>query len=136
VGTASNDRYEDYDDIPAYDESNKLSQKPDAIRQRRWRENNYEQCRRRRIIDNQRTRARRYGVEGDFTWEEWEALCNEFDNRCVSCRKVEPLQIDHIIPLSTEGSTNTIDNIQPLCGFCNKVKRDQIIDYRAGIKIQ
>jgi hypothetical protein len=41
------------------------------------------------------------------------------------------LEADHIVPL-TRGGTDDIDNIQPLCGTCNRKKFVSIVDYRSG----
>jgi 5-methylcytosine-specific restriction endonuclease McrA len=65
--------------------------------------------------------AREKGAIGSHTLEMWENLKIEFDNKCAFCRKKTNLTKDHIIPLS-EGGTNFIDNIQPLCRNCNSRK--------------
>jgi hypothetical protein len=36
---------------------------------------------------------------------------------------------DHIVPRSQGGTLHT-DNLQPLCGHCNRDKGDLVIDYR------
>jgi 5-methylcytosine-specific restriction endonuclease McrA len=70
-------------------------------------------------------KARRYarekGAEGSHTLEQWLNLREEFDNKCAFCRQKKFLTKDHIIPLS-EGGTDFIDNIQPLCQNCNSRK--------------
>lgn len=67
---------------------------------------------------------------GTFTQEEWYGLIELYDFACLACGdKSKPLTVDHIIPISKNGS-NTIDNIQPLCLSCNCSKNDKIIDYR------
>lgn len=65
--------------------------------------------------------AREKDAKGNHTLEQWEALKQEFDNKCAFCRKEEKLTKDHIIPLSENG-TDYIDNIQPLCKSCNSRK--------------
>ena len=76
-------------------------------------------------------KARRYarekGAMGSHTLEEWNNLKIEFDNRCAFCRKKKLLTKDHIIPLS-EGGTDYIDNIQPLCRNCNSKKWKHIYE--------
>lgn len=73
--------------------------------------------------------AREKNADGEFTYEEWEALCAKYDYCCLSCGKQAPLTVDHIIPLS-KGGSNDISNIQPLCKPCNSKKGTKIIDYR------
>lgn len=81
---------------------------------------------------HQERRARELNAEGIFTYEEWEALKNEYNYRCLRCGRREPdilLTPDHVIPL-IKGGSNYIDNIQPLCFSCNSSKRAKITDYR------
>lgn len=77
-----------------------------------------------------RYRARKLQAEGSFTSQEWIDLCNQYDNKCIvpNCNNTN-LEADHIIPLS-QGGTNWISNIQPLCKSCNCSKGTKIIDYR------
>ncbi len=69
---------------------------------------------------------------GRFTIEDWKRIKEKYNFTCLSCGKREPeikLTIDHIQPLSKNGSNN-IDNIQPLCRSCNARKNARMIDYR------
>jgi hypothetical protein len=45
--------------------------------------------------------------------------------KCVKCGSQENLEFDHIVPLSKNGS-NTARNIQLLCEYCNRKKRNNI----------
>lgn len=70
--------------------------------------------------------------EGSFTKEEWEAKKKEYFYTCPSCMRSEPeitLQVDHIIPVSKKGSSYII-NIQPLCGSCNSIKKNNIRKFK------
>lgn len=77
-----------------------------------------------------RLRAERVkAAEGSHTIGEWENLKAQCNWICISCGKQEPaikLEQDHIIPISRGGSNN-IENIQPLCGPCNRRKYNKII---------
>lgn len=81
------------------------------------------------IIWTHRSRARRAGATGSFTLQEWRDLCAQFGNVCLCCKRTVPLTVDHVIPFS-RGGTNNIDNIQPLCGTCNRRKGTKTTDYR------
>jgi hypothetical protein len=66
--------------------------------------------------------VRKLDAEGDFTREEFQALCEKHGNACFRCGDGDVLLTpDHVIPLSVEGS-NRITNIQPLCGSCSSWK--------------
>uniref|UniRef100_A0A6M3IY00 Putative homing endonuclease n=1 Tax=viral metagenome TaxID=1070528 RepID=A0A6M3IY00_9ZZZZ len=71
--------------------------------------------------------AREQGAVGFHILEDWNNLKVEFDNRCAFCRKKTKLTKDHIIPLS-EGGTDWIENIQPLCKSCNSKKWKHIYE--------
>lgn len=69
-------------------------------------------------------------LNGSFTQDEWEVLCEFYENKCLSCGRADvKLTVDHVVPLS-KGGSNMIDNIQPLCGSCNSSKNTKTIDYR------
>ena len=77
-------------------------------------------------------RAKKLKAEGSHAEEEWQELKAFYGNRCLRCGKQEPeikLTRDHVIPL-TQGGTDGIDNIQPLCARCNSKKNHKHIDYR------
>ncbi len=75
-------------------------------------------------------KARRYarekGAVGSHTFEEWKELKKQYKYKCANCSIEKPLTKDHIIPLS-EGGTDFISNIQPLCRSCNSKKWKKII---------
>ncbi len=63
-------------------------------------------------------------TNGFHTYDEWILLKKKYNFTCPSCGKSEPeikLTEDHIIPIVKNGSNN-IDNIQPLCFRCNRIK--------------
>jgi 5-methylcytosine-specific restriction endonuclease McrA len=74
--------------------------------------------------------AMKRGLPGSHSFAEWRALCEKFDYRCVCCGEKRPLTRDHVIPVTKPGSSDSIDNIQPMCSPCNSSKKRQTIDYR------
>lgn len=84
-----------------------------------------------RAITNRR-RTRKAQAEGSHTEAEWEALKAFYNYTCLRCGKREPevaLTRDHVVPLS-QGGSDWITNLQPLCPICNSTKNEKIIDYR------
>lgn len=47
------------------------------------------------------------------------------EGRCVRCGAEDDLQFDHVIPVA-RGGGNAPENIQVLCGRCNRAKGDHI----------
>ena len=45
--------------------------------------------------------------------------------QCVACGAEEDLQFDHVIPVA-RGGGNAAENLQILCGTCNRQKSDKI----------
>ena len=78
------------------------------------------------------TRRAKLKGGGRYTAAEWKALKEKFHHTCLRCKRKEPqirLEPDHIIAVACGGS-NTIDNIQPLCSQCNRIKGTKREDYR------
>lgn len=74
-------------------------------------------------------KARRYarmnGAKGSHTREEWSDMVTAYGYACNICGEIKlGLTKDHIIPLS-KGGSDYIENIQPLCRFCNSRKKDR-----------
>jgi hypothetical protein len=89
--------------------------------QRRRRDGRMERLRRIRAREVQLEAARRERIPEDvrnFVW-----LRDE--GRCVRCGAEEDLQLDHVIPYA-RGGGNGAENIQILCGSCNREKADSI----------
>lgn len=77
-------------------------------------------------------RARKLEAEGSHTDKEWQELKAFYSFKCLRCGQQEPdikLTRDHIVPL-TQGGSDSIDNVQPLCTRCNSKKNNKNIDYR------
>ena len=73
---------------------------------------------------HQLRRAREVGAGGRFIAKEWRSLVLRYESRCAYCGTVAPLEADHRTPLSRGGS-NSVDNILPACGPCNRKKRNR-----------
>jgi 5-methylcytosine-specific restriction endonuclease McrA len=85
-----------------------------------------------RIIDSSPNRAavrramrsrRRVRLAGlaSFTASEWAALVARYQGHCAYCGSADALEVDHRVPLA-KGGANTIDNVLPACGRCNRRK--------------
>ncbi len=78
-------------------------------------------------------RALNAGASGSFTLTEFKSLCTKYGQKCLACGKIQKiLTADHVKPLS-KGGSNSISNIQPLCGSCNSKKHTAETDYRSPL---
>lgn len=59
------------------------------------------------------------------SWEFKNILLELYNYRCSYCKATDHLTIDHIIPLSKNGTID-IENLQILCKQCNNRKSDSI----------
>ena len=75
-----------------------------------------------RARDNEIAGARRERIPDDVRAFVWKRDAGQ----CTRCGAQVDLQFDHIIPVA-KGGGNTIDNIQILCGDCNRLKSDSIV---------
>ncbi len=76
-------------------------------------------------------RERLIAQKGFHSNKEWEEMKLKYKSTCPSCFKIEPeikLTRDHILSLSNGGSDD-ISNIQPLCVSCNSRKSTKTIRY-------
>lgn len=55
---------------------------------------------------------------------EWKELKDSYFNRCAYCGEKNPLEMDHVIPI-TRGGEHSIDNIVPACRACNGGKNNK-----------
>jgi len=74
----------------------------------------------RKVVDAAR-RARKALAGGRFTAQEWRDLVAQWESRCAYCGIRAPLEADHRTPLA-RGGANSIANILPACGPCNRKK--------------
>ena len=44
--------------------------------------------------------------------------------RCCSCGRPGRLEVDHIVPISKNGSKYALDNLQSLCQSCHREKTE------------
>jgi 5-methylcytosine-specific restriction endonuclease McrA len=83
--------------------------------------------------NRRKRRAAKNASDGHFTAEEFDALCSVYGYTCLCCGVTDQrLEADHVVPL-TGGGLDSIENIQPLCGECNRRKFTAIIDYRRNV---
>jgi len=53
----------------------------------------------------------------------------KYNNKCVKCKSIKDLEIDHILPIS-KGGDGELDNLQVLCRKCNRKKHCDTTDAR------
>lgn len=93
---------------------------------REWRKRNLVRCRALSI----KRKTQKIGNGGSYTAEEWIALCEKYENKCLCCGKAGiKLTVDHVLPV-TQGGKSDITNLQPLCKSCNSKKYNKYIDFR------
>jgi 5-methylcytosine-specific restriction endonuclease McrA len=78
-----------------------------------------------RNVTKRRNRIKAARAKGRHTKAEWLALCEEFHFACVQWGSKKNLQKDHINPVRDHEGSDAIENIQPLCRFCNISKRSE-----------
>jgi 5-methylcytosine-specific restriction endonuclease McrA len=81
-----------------------------------------ERLRKIRVRDEDITVARRERVPDEVKAMVW----SRDEGVCVRCGADEDLQFDHVIPVA-RGGGNNVENIQILCGDCNRQKSDSIV---------
>lgn len=101
----------------------------DNERARKWKIANPGKVR----VHTQCRRALKAGAPGSFTADEFTALCEAYDYRCVYCGREEKLTADHAVPLGRGGS-NWIANILPACRSCNSRKRNRTAEEFLALK--
>lgn len=83
--------------------------------------------------ERRRQRLEAAQANGTHTALEWEVLRGIFGGKCVRCSTTEhKIEKDHIRPLHRDGSSDGIDNIQPMCAPCNAGKGGESFDYRSS----
>lgn len=110
---------------------------------RKWRERNKEKHRMQSrewakknpeyVYFHNKQRAKRLKEKGTFTYSEWQEMKLRYGFICPCCKLSEPnvrLEMDHIKPIS-KGGLNIADNIQPLCGPCNRKKYTREVRYES-----
>lgn len=87
----------------------------------RRREHRYGRLRTIRAREEEATSVRRERIPEDVRILVWA----RDEGRCVRCGAEDDLQFDHVIPVA-RGGGNAQENIQILCGSCNRLKSDRI----------
>ena len=119
-------------DLEHYREIGRNSYERHAEERRKYSIEYYKRYPEKSVAATNRRRALKYASEITHTEEEWQELKAFYNFTCLCCGKQEPeikLTRDHVIPL-TQGGSDSIDNVQPLCARCNSKKNNKHIDYR------
>ena len=89
---------------------------------RKWQKANPKKHRALRKISKHKRRARLRGADGFHTAADIERITKAQNGRCACCGTKTKLTVDHIQPITKNGS-NWPNNLQMLCGPCNNRKR-------------
>jgi 5-methylcytosine-specific restriction endonuclease McrA len=104
-------------------------------RSKKWAEDHAGKVKIAKANNRRKRRAAKNGDNGHFTAEEFYALCSVYGYACLCCGATDrKLEADHVVPL-TRGGSDGIENIQSLCGECNRRKFTAIIDYRPKVAL-
>lgn len=82
------------------------------------------------LISRSNQKSKKKGYSGVLSMKEWEFILNLTKFMCIACEENKADSIDHVLPLSN-GGTNTVDNIQPMCLKCNLKKGARHVDFRS-----
>lgn len=119
-------------DLEHYREIGRKSYERHAEERRKYSIEYFKEHPEKSVAATNRRRALKLAAEGSHTEQEWQELKTVYNYKCLCCGKQEPeikLTRDHVLPL-TQGGSDSIDNIQPLCARCNSKKTNRHIDYR------
>ena len=86
----------------------------------------YRKTHKEQIYEHNRAAFHKRRGAGDFDKDAWNKKLALLNYQCVYCGSKDRIEIDHIYPIS-KGGTNHIDNLQPLCAFCNNSKHNKIL---------
>ena len=73
--------------------------------------------------------AAKKGVYGTLAAVDWKFILNLTDHKCIACDSSDNITVDHVLPMAM-GGLNLIENIQPLCLYCNLKKGKRSVDFR------
>lgn len=119
-------------DLEHYREIGRNSYERHAEERRQYSLEYYKRFPEKSVAATNRRRALKLAAKGSHTEKEWQDIKAFYGFKCLKCGQHEPdikLTRDHVIPL-TEGGSDSISNIQPLCARCNSKKNNKHIDYR------
>jgi 5-methylcytosine-specific restriction endonuclease McrA len=119
-------------DLDHYREIGRNSYERHAEERRKYALEYYKRFPEKSVAASNRRRALKYASKITHTEAEWQNLKTFYNFKCLCCGKQEPeikLTRDHVLPL-TQGGSDSIDNVQPLCARCNSKKNNKHIDYR------
>lgn len=86
------------------------------------------------VVDNNNNRAKKLGLIGRVSHQEWMDILDFYNDVCLACGRLMPVGMDHIVPIC-KGGDHVVGNIQPLCQPCNSRKATKVIDYRGIVVV-